>query len=626
MKNVGERWKVIKEIILPQGTKRRRVYDLAVISFRYIRNRGFINFIKKVLSKITVNLKNSFIPKVPNIYRIERKPYRRVNQLTYFPTVDIVIVTFNSENFIENCLLSLTKLNYKLDRISIIIVDNCSVDLTAEKVKAFIQKYKKFFKDLIFIQNTKNIGFGAGVNQGVDVGDGEYLFILNPDTKVKEDSLTILLEYAVEDKECAIWEARQLPYEHPKFYDPLTFETIWSSGAAFLMRREIFEKVGGFDEEYFLYVEDVDLSFKVRTSGYCVRYIPEAVVWHFSYLEPNEFKFNQFFYSISNNLIIRLKFGRFKEVFFGWLMLIRLFLKGDSRIPNSRRVILKMAILSFKKSLKIIFKKTSSKIFKNYKFFGWNYEYRKLGSFFYQKLPKSFPKVSVIVRSIGKNPKMVKEALFSILNQTYKNLEVILIEDGSNNLGEIVEYFINKGLDIKYIYTKERLGRSRAGNLGLSYSSGRFLNFLDEDDLIYPTHIEILVSYLAEKSNFKAAYSASLEAKILIIDPKNYRYVITKLSHFFNDFNKEALIQRNLFPIQAVMFHRSLYENYGGFREDLELLEDWELWVRYSEFTKFLPLRITTSEFRVPASLKEAELRLKKLSEYEKIVREKYIP
>ena len=65
------------------------------------------------------------------------------------------------------------------------------------------------------------------------------------------------------------------PYEHPKIYDPVTQEAQWSSGAAFAIRCEVYERLGGFDEKIFMYGEDVDLSWRLRSFGYKIRYVAE---------------------------------------------------------------------------------------------------------------------------------------------------------------------------------------------------------------------------------------------------------------------------------------------------------------------------------------------------------------
>jgi hypothetical protein len=111
----------------------------------------------------------------------------------------------------------------------------------------------------------------------------EFLFTLNPDAEIDAGCLEKLLVRARSDSRIAICEARQYPREHPKTFDPETGETSWCSGAAALIRRQSFDMVGGFDEYlYFMYCEDVDLSWKLWLKGWKCVYAPEAVVRHFT--------------------------------------------------------------------------------------------------------------------------------------------------------------------------------------------------------------------------------------------------------------------------------------------------------------------------------------------------------
>ena len=79
----------------------------------------------------------------------------------------------------------------------------------------------------------------------------------------------------------AATEGRQIPIEHPKYYDPLTGETSWVTGCCVMLRREAFDSVSGFDAHFFpLYCDDVDLSWRLRAAGWTLRYVPSAVIVH----------------------------------------------------------------------------------------------------------------------------------------------------------------------------------------------------------------------------------------------------------------------------------------------------------------------------------------------------------
>src|SRR5262249_49586188 len=138
------------------------------------------------------------------------------------------------------------------------------------------------------------------------------------DTELPPDTIARLHEIAAgDDARVAAWEARQLPHEHPKDYDPVTGETAWCSGACVLLRRAAFDAVGGFDPAYFLYGEDVDLSWRLRAAGWRLRYVPRATVRHFTYARPGETKPVQLYGATLGNLYLRTRFGTPRDLLQG---------------------------------------------------------------------------------------------------------------------------------------------------------------------------------------------------------------------------------------------------------------------------------------------------------------------
>jgi GT2 family glycosyltransferase len=127
-----------------------------------------------------------------------------------------------------------------------------------------------------------NLGFGRAHNalSALASPEREFLLLLNPDAVPFYDSLNALVRTADHDPSAALLEAVQVPVEHPKIYDPATLETSWCSGACLLVRRSVFEALGGFDPEFFLYAEDVDLSWRVWLAGRRCLYVVGARCLH----------------------------------------------------------------------------------------------------------------------------------------------------------------------------------------------------------------------------------------------------------------------------------------------------------------------------------------------------------
>lgn len=234
----------------------------------------------------------------------------------------------------------------------------------------------------------------------------------------------------------------------------------------------------------------------------------------------------------------------------------------------------------------------------------------------------SSDKVSIIVRTCER-PDVLKTSLDSLKKQTYKNIEIIVVEDGAPASEEMIkkEYY---DLPITYYATIEKKGRSVVGNIGLKMASGTYLNFLDDDDVFYANHVELLVECLKEKKT-RVAYSIAEESQIKILSQTPYRIKEKRIIvRYKQTFNKLLLFAFNYIPIQSIMFERSLFEELGGFDEQLDYLEDWDLWVRFASKCEFAYLPIITSKYFVPYRSKRRKERTLELEKALKPVYERF--
>lgn len=212
--------------------------------------------------------------------------------------------------------------------------------------------------------------------------------------------------------------------------------------------------------------------------------------------------------------------------------------------------------------------------------------------------------VSVIVRTC-RRPHILREALDSIRKQTYQNIEVVVVEDGESMSRDML-FSDFSDLNIQYFCTGKQEGRTAAGNIGLSKAGGAYMMFLDDDDLLFPQHIETLVNALKD-SGQRAAYSVAYESVVKYDAKKGNYHEVKRIIRFRQPFNRTFLCFNNYIPIQSILFERSLYEELGGFDETLALLEDWDLWVRYSVRTDFVFVDTVTSLYRVPLRKRKRE-------------------
>ena len=125
-----------------------------------------------------------------------------------------------------------------------------------------------------------NLGSARGHNKLLENLNTDFAFIMNPDVRVAPTALIELLQ-PFRHPGVGITEARQLPIEHPKYFDPATGETSWASTACAMIPRELLQELNGFDADtFFLYCDDVDFSWRARLKGFKVIYQPSAVVFH----------------------------------------------------------------------------------------------------------------------------------------------------------------------------------------------------------------------------------------------------------------------------------------------------------------------------------------------------------
>jgi len=446
-----------------------------------------------------------------------------------------------------------------------------------------------------------NVGYGRAHNAAIARGSAPFVLVLNQDCVLEPGALEALLLTAQADApDVAGWELRQIPYEHPKAYDPVTLETAWMSGAAFLVRRAAFDAVNGFDARIFMYGEDVDLSWRLRAAGWRLTYRPKLAVVHDTYREPAEVKPLQAIGGVLTNLCLRARYGGFLRTLQGLAMLAAE-ISAPASFAGRRRGLARAALVFLVRWPAFVATRVRPTERFRPQFCGWGYETRRDGAFHRftsrrEEGSRSAPKVSILIRTVDRAASL-REALASCANQTYANLEVIVIEDGPERSRAVVEEFSHR-LDVRYRATGKRLGRARAGNLALAAATGEWLNFLDDDDVLFADHVEVLLE-TALRGNAAGAYALAWETHV---EGGGGRLdEVMHVTRHRQRFDRLALWHHNYLPIQAVLFHRSLYERHGGFEEDMDQLEDWNLWTRYTLEHDFLLVEKTTSKYRVPA-------------------------
>jgi GT2 family glycosyltransferase len=225
--------------------------------------------------------------------------------------LSVIIVNYNVKYFLEQCLLSVQKAMNGIDG-EIIVVDNNSVDGSVEMLR-------KKFPGIKHIANTSNEGFSKANNKAISMAKGEYVLLLNPDTLVEEDTFSKIVSFADNHPDAGAVgvkmidgtgkflpeSKRGLPTPSVAFYKISGLARLFPrsrtfgkyhlsyldndkihdvdvlSGAFMLIRKNVLEKTGLLDEDYFMYGEDIDISYRIKKAGYKNYYFPETSIIHY---------------------------------------------------------------------------------------------------------------------------------------------------------------------------------------------------------------------------------------------------------------------------------------------------------------------------------------------------------
>lgn len=225
------------------------------------------------------------------------------------PLVSIIIVNHNGFAFVDECLRSVLMSLY--DNFEVIFVDNGSTDGSLEYVKDTFGDTHR----IRFVENQRSLGPAVGRNEGAKVSRGKYLIFLDNDTRVDTQWIGELVKVLENDNSIGAAQAKLLRMGIDNLYDcagdylgPLGFliersrgakdagqfdfiaDILSAKSAASIIRKGLFEKIGGFDKDFYMYLEETDLSWRVWLSGFRVVFIPQAVVYHAFNTPKKDFK------------------------------------------------------------------------------------------------------------------------------------------------------------------------------------------------------------------------------------------------------------------------------------------------------------------------------------------------
>jgi GT2 family glycosyltransferase len=241
------------------------------------------------------------------------------------PLVSAIVLNWNGRDDLIECLESLTKVNYP--NLEVIVVDNASTDGSVDAMRS------KF--DVTIVENKQNLGFGGGCNSGLAIASGEYLLFMNNDVIADEEFLTELVNVAESNPKIGIAGPKVYNYyrknelsstggeislakgvmrefgayeEDHGQYDKIR-NVDFVTGCVMLVRKSLIDAIGTFDQQYFIYLDDVDFCMRASRAGFVTMYVPSSKIWHkvsatFGYVSPLSF-----YYSLRNRIIFEKKFA-----------------------------------------------------------------------------------------------------------------------------------------------------------------------------------------------------------------------------------------------------------------------------------------------------------------------------
>ncbi|GEM_PF-1543101 len=464
--------------------------------------------------------------------------------------VSAIVSTYNSEKFIRGLLEDLEAQTIR-DRMEIIVIDSGSL----QKESAIVAEFQKKYSNISYTR-TKRENSHATFNRGLELARGKYVTMANTDDRHHPDAFRRMVEVLEKRPDIGVVyfdsAVTQTPnttldkgpitgrFRWPDFNRRLLFQVCFI-GPQPMWRKSLHDQYGPLDPEF---VSAGDYEWWLRISdktGFF--HIPQILGLYFESATSNEHKDP----ALSQNEAEKARQRHWKSV--------------DGPRPTPREGFLERYNIRIPEEYRI-----------------------------------RYPFVSVIVPTHDR-PAELKTALDSIVAQTYPNIEIIVVNDGGQDVAHIIKRFEGK-CNIRYETHSENRGAGAARNTGMKLAKGKYIAFLDDDDIYYPEHIFSLVSELENNQSLVAAYTDGLQVTRDATNPKHK--VLDKRVTRSMDFSPAHMLVANYIPNLCLMFRREVMEKANlYFDESMLALEDWEWLIRLALVGPFSHLAFVTNEYVV---------------------------
>jgi len=456
--------------------------------------------------------------------------------------VSAVVSTYNSEKFFRGCLDDLINQTlYKKGELEIVVVNSGSQQNEDDIVKEYQDKYK----NIKYVKTGRETIYEAW-NRGIVIAEGKYITNANTDDRHKEDALEIMANTLDEKNSIALVyaDSKVTDKENEKFETaPVTGLLLWPEfdrknlfricyiGPQPMWRKKLHKKYGYFNGSY---KSAGDYDFWLRIAKHESFEHINKILGLYLLSEDSVEHVNQ-------NISLKESEKARKE---NW--------DSESDLPPLLGTYLSHYTCS-------------------------------------ENLPESV-KFSVVIPTCDR-PEHLQKALQSLTEQTYKDFEVIVINDGKLDILHILKEFENR-LSYRHVRNVMNRERSASRNNGIKVSRGKYITFLDDDDIFYPEHLQILSDNLSDSNS--VVYTDAVRVVYEKTD-EGYK-IIDKSVPYSIDYERNKLLIGNIAPINCFAIQREKLFEAGLFNETFNVLEDWELLLRLSELTAFKHIKENTCE------------------------------
>ena len=411
-----------------------------------------------------------------------------------------------------------------------------------------------------------------------DHADSEFILFLNGGFSIDSDILNRLDAYISEHGDRCAYVMHRLPFPTGKHIDPVDLTMRIPDLDCFAISKKVLMEAGGFDPAFSYSTSEKDLSLRLSLTGCSIMYCPACPVRFESRIPDDQ----RAIYVSDSIGALKLSAKYLSEADLNNAERIYKTIISSPRHFESIRKILLAEYARFKLSKRSLRRYRGSidadkarSILNGIDSFN---VYRGRARIYDME---EKPLVSVVVRT-HKRKDYLRLALTSIRNQTYDNLETIVVEDGADTSGDMINSLF-RDMNVHYYPTGEHVGRGRAANIGIEKASADYVCLLDDDDCYYPDFVETFISTFLHMGSDSFLISGGMSVLIDRNDDPMKPYTVKSLEPVIFDHVTlmDMCVSCKVVSCSSAMFRKELYYECGGMREDIDGDEDWAMWLRF---------------------------------------------